>query len=75
MKKTFPVLTVFASLLLFASCATYITFNEELSEEETAVIHFRSTLSINEYNGIAVRWTGAGYIVIKIPGGRTHFST
>jgi len=76
--KNFPVLSVFIFMLILGSCVTPITFNESLSENEYALIHYSTILEISEYNGIAVNWKppiamGFGGLKLKIPGGNTRF--
>ena len=78
--KILTVLPIFILVLLLGSCGSVkpITFDESLSENEYALIHWNTILGISEFNGIAVDWKppsamGFGRLELRIPGGNTHF--
>ena len=79
-KSIFLVLSIFISLFILGSCASGepIVFNESLPDDEIAVIHYRTGLSIVGYNGITVNWQPnvslvSAYLEVRIPGGSTEF--
>jgi len=74
--KIFKVLLILVLPVFFFSCATpSIVFNDMLDNDSVAIINFNSTVSITEYNGIAVEWKPplVGKLLISIPGGDTLF--
>jgi len=77
MKKSFlKILPILVFLIFLVSCATQpVIFDETLSSDEVAIIYFKSTVNITEYNGIAVNWKPSlfGNLFISIPGGDTQF--
>jgi hypothetical protein len=76
-KNIFTVFLVVILLLILGSCVTPITFDENLSENEYALIHWNTPLAVTQFNDIAVNWKAEAMIFssleLKIPGGNSHF--
>jgi len=77
-KKMFLVFQVSILLLILGSCVTPIVFDEGLTENEYALIHWNTILSITQFNDVAVKWKpaeamGFGSLELKIPGGNSRF--